>query len=311
MPKHALVTGGGGFIGSHLVDALIARGDKVTILDDFSTGSRSFVPEQAELIEADLATPQARKHIAGQKFDLVFHLAAQKSVGASVIDPLHDARINLIGLLQLMEGLRDAGSKAPVIFASSGGTVYGDPEIIPTSEAAPTIPTNPYGVAKLSSEHYLEYYRKIHGIPYAAMRLANVYGPRQDPKGEAGVIAIFAERALRGDSLVINGDGKQTRDFVFVADVVAAFLTAEKKATQGLACNIGTGIETSINQIAELVVQAAKSSSTIKYEDPKPGEPRRSALNANLAAKELGFTPAVTLEQGIKQTVDSFAKSLV
>jgi UDP-glucose 4-epimerase len=310
MPKSTtIVTGGAGFIGSHLVDALLAKGHAVVVLDDLSTGKREQVPTGARLIEIDLADAETPKIVSELSAGLVFHLAAQKSVRTSVDNPALDARINIQGLLNLMEGLRASANKPQVVFTSTGGAIYGDGVAIPTPEDALAKPISPYGVAKLSSEHYLDYYQQIHGIQYAAMRLANVYGPRQDPKGEAGVVAIFSNRALDNKALTINGAGTQTRDYVFVGDVVDALVRAAEKKAQG-AFNVGTSIETDVNTLAATVVAIAKSSSQLEHIAAKPGEQQRSALDISKAKKVLGFSPSTDLAAGVRQTVEWFRESL-
>jgi len=312
--RTVLVTGGAGFIGSHLVDALVTQGEHVVVLDDLSTGKESNIAGHlasgaVELIKLDLSTAQVRSFVADLAPALVYHLAAQKSVGLSVADPLQDERINITGLLQLLEGLRAAndrtGTAAKVVFASSGGTVYSPSAALPTKEDAVTNPASPYGVSKLASEKYLGVYEREHGLLWTALRLANVYGPRQDPKGEAGVVAIFAERALRGEPLRINGDGKQTRDYVFVGDVVRAMVAAADQA-DGRCVNVGTGVQNDVLTIAQTVLAAASSSAKIEHAPPRAGEPRESCLDISLAADALSWKPTVDLKTGITQTVDSF-----
>lgn len=312
--RKVLVTGGAGFIGSHIVDALVARGEHVVVLDDLSTGkveniSAHLDSGRIELAKMDLATGIAQSFVADLAPDLVFHLAAQKSVGLSVADPLEDARININGLLRLLEGLREAkqrtGFAAKVVFASSGGTVYSPEAALPTHETAATDPVSPYGVAKLASEKYLGVYGRQHGLRWTALRLANVYGPRQDPKGEAGVVAIFAERALRGEPLRINGDGKQTRDYVFVEDVARAFLAASEEA-DAQCINIGTGAETNVTQVAETMLRAANSMSVVVHGPARAGEQRRSCLDASLSARLIAWYADTELGAGITRTVESF-----
>ncbi|NNF28276.1 MAG: NAD-dependent epimerase/dehydratase family protein, partial [Gemmatimonadetes bacterium] len=219
--RKVLVTGGAGFIASHVAEAYLARGDRVFIVDDLSSGRMENVPEAAEFVEMDVADPALGDLIRQEKFDLINHHAAQIDVRVSVADPAKDARINVMGLINLVEAAREAGTRR-VVFVSSGGVVYGEPEEVPTPEGAPKLPLSPYGVSKLTGEYYLHYYKVIQGLEYVALRYSNVYGPRQDPHGEAGVVAIFSTKLLDGEPLAIYGDGEQTRDYVFVRDVVSA-----------------------------------------------------------------------------------------
>ena len=219
--RKVLVTGGAGFIGSHVAEAYLAQGNQLWVVDNLSTGKRENVPSQATFVEMDIRDEGIRELFREVEFDLVNHHAAQIDVRVSVADPSYDAQVNLLGLLNLLEGAREVGT-GRFVFVSSGGVVYGEPEIRPTPEEAPKLPLSPYGVSKLSGEFYLNYYREIHGLEYAALRYANVFGPRQDPHGEAGVVAIFCKRLLGPSSLTIYGDGEQTRDYVFVKDIVEA-----------------------------------------------------------------------------------------
>src|SRR5947199_6536065 len=252
MPRKVLVTGGAGFIGSHVVDAYLAAGDDVTVLDDLSTGKREQVPPGARFVQADVRSPAARELLAKGDFTLLNHHAAQMDVRRSVADPLFDAEVNVLGFLNLLEGAR-LGDVQRVVFASSGGTVYGETARLPVVESAPKLPASPYGTAKLASEYYLATYFQLYGLETVALRYSNVYGPRQNPHGEAGVVALFTPRVLAGESLVVYGDGEQTRDMVYVTDVAAANLAASDCALplpidglDGWAYNIGTGVETSV-----------------------------------------------------------------
>ena len=245
-----LVTGGAGFIGSHVVDAYVQAGHDVLVVDNLSTGKRENLPVQARFVEADIQDPAVRQLIVLEKIEIVSHHAAQMDVRRSVADPLYDARVNILGMLNVLEGAREAHVKK-FIFASSGGAIYGEQEAFPAAEEHPTAPISPYGVSKRAGEHYLYFYRVEYGLPSIALRYANIYGPRQDPHGEAGVVAIFTQRLLAGEQPVINGDGKQTRDYVFVGDVAQANLAALQVDYDG-PLNIGTGSETTVNQLFTL-----------------------------------------------------------
>jgi len=299
-----LVTGGAGFIGSHVVDAYVAAGHDVIVVDDCSTGKQKNRNPRARFIQADIQDPAVRRLIVKEQIEVLNHHAAQMDVRRSVADPLFDARINLLGLLNILEGAREAGVKK-VIFASSGGTVYGEQEAFPASEEHPTRPISPYGVSKRAGEHYLYFYSVEYGIPYIALRYANVYGPRQDPHGEAGVVAIFTLRLLSGAQPLINGDGKQTRDYVFVRDVVQANLAALQVAYTG-PLNIGTGVEIDVNQLFAQLRALTNPSVPEVHGPAKPGEQRRSVLSWQRAAEVLGWRPETSLGDGLRQTVEYF-----
>jgi UDP-glucose 4-epimerase len=296
-----LVTGGAGFIGSHVVDALVGRGDEVTVLDDLSSGKREWVNEAARFVEADLR--EAPRLFDEIPFETVVHTAAQKNLRVSVEDPLHDAEVNVLGSLVLLEASRKAGSY--LVFTSTGGAMYPDGAPVPTSEETAPGPPSPYGVAKRSFELYLSAYAETHGVRSCSLRLANVYGPRQDPLGEAGVVAIFAEKLLAGEAPRIFGDGEQTRDYVYVADVVSSVLAAAEKRASGI-YNIGTGVETSVNRLTALLLELTGSSLQPQHVDAVAGELRRSSLDASLAARDLGWSPATSLEDGFRRTVEWF-----
>ncbi|HXF95514.1 MAG TPA: NAD-dependent epimerase/dehydratase family protein [Gemmatimonadales bacterium] len=308
MTRRVLVTGGAGFIGSHVADAHLAAGDEVTVLDDLSSGRRGNVPAGARFVEADVRSPEARSLLARGGFTILNHHAAQMDVRRSVEDPLFDASVNLLGLLNLLEGAR-AGGVRRVVFASSGGTVYGETEALPLAETDPKFPASPYGTAKLASEYYLATFSQLYGIETVALRYSNVYGPRQSPHGEAGVVAIFGKRLLADEPLVIYGDGEQTRDLVFVADVAEANLAAAGQplpAFSGLddrAYNIGTGVETTVNQLATLLSRAAGRTPPVRHAPPRPGELRRNALRVEKAARELGWRPRTPLVRGLELTL--------
>lgn len=301
-----LVTGGAGFIGSHLVDALIARGHRVTVLDNLSASVSARVHPRAKFIRMDLRNPRLAVTVRRLRPEFVFHFAAQIDPRLSLIDPEFDADVNIVGSIRLLEAVCKAKVKR-FIFSSSGGAIYGGATKLPTPEEHPAHPFSPYGVSKLAFEQYLYCYGHVYGLSYAALRYANVYGPRQGAKGEAGVIAIFIKKMLRGEQPIVYGDGKQTRDFVYVDDVVRANLLALKSGVRGV-FNIGTGKETSINQIF-LKLRALTGAQVVKKHGPaKLGEERRSILDARKAGRELGWKPQVSLEQGLRKTVAWFHK---
>ena len=301
-----LVTGGAGFIGSTLVDRLLAEDHEVDVIDDLSTGSmanlaaaRAEGGKRVRFHQADIRAEEVVDVISRTRPDVVFHLAAQADVRVSVARPVFDAQVNIIGSLNVLEGAR-LGGASKVVFASSGGTIYGapPPEALPVKESQPQTPVSPYGVAKKVVGDYLRAYRELHDLEFTALALANVYGPRQDPHGEAGVVAIFADRLLGGDGCVIFGDGEQTRDFVFVDDVVDAFARAAERAG-GLLLNIGTGVETSVNELYEVMARAAGRAEPPQYEAARPGELARSSLDPSKASIHLGWKPWTSLEDGL------------
>src|SRR5262245_49233418 len=300
-----VVTGGAGFIASHIVDAYLERGHEVHIFDDFSTGQRANVNPRATLHIVDIADAKAAELIAQIQPDAMSHHAAQMDVRHSVADPTFDARVNIIGFINLLEACINAGVKK-VLFASSGGAVYGEQDVFPAPESHATQPASPYGVSKRTGELYLSYYRQAYGLPYIALRYANVYGPRQSPHGEAGVVAIFAASLCAGKTPVINGDGKQTRDYVYVGDVVAANLAALESDYVG-AINIGTGVETDVVAIFQHLCQALGCQATARHGPAKAGEQRRSCLDNQHAGKVLGWQPKVVLADGLRRTADYFS----
>jgi UDP-glucose 4-epimerase len=310
--RKVLLTGGAGFIGGHVAEAYVARGDRVWILDDLSTGKLSNVPVGVELVEmgvADEGLDDLFRKTGG--FDVVNHHAAQIDVRISVADPRRDARTNVDGLLNLLECAR-RHAVGRVVFVSSGGVVYGEPEDRPTPETAPKMPLSPYGCSKLAGEYYLHYYHRVHGLDYVALRYGNVYGPRQDPHGEAGVVAIFSNRILAGHALTIYGDGEQTRDYVFVGDVVAANLLLTDAALPAAtrpddrAFNIGTGKEASVVELASELMQAAGSEVEVRHAEERVGELRHSCLDITRAAS-IGWTPATTIGDGLTRTYNYIA----
>ena len=311
MSRNVLVTGGAGFIGSHVADAFLERGDRVWIVDNLSSGRESNIPEAAEFHRMDISDPDLGRLFDEVEFDVVSHHAAQIDVRVSVADPRKDARINIDGLLNVLENAKRHESR--VVFISSGGVVYGEPEVRPTPETAPKVPESPYGVTKLAGEQYLYYYARIHGLDYVALRYSNVYGPRQDPHGEAGVVAIFGRRVLGGQPLTVFGDGEQTRDYVFVGDVVTANLFAADvhldpvgTALDERAYNVGTGMETSVNDLARTMMAAAGRDVPLEHAAARPGELLHSSLD-NGKLKRGGWAPATELQEGLRKTLDYIA----
>lgn len=311
MTKKALVTGGAGFIGSTLVDRLLAEDWSVVVVDDLSTGSLANLADargsdgrRFSFHRFDVRSPGMREVLARAKPDVVFHLAAQIDVRVSVANPILDAEINILGSLNVLEGCLASGV-GKVVFASSGGTIYGLPDEIPTRESAPQIPESPYGVAKKVVGDYLHFYRESRGLESTALALANVYGPRQDPHGEAGVVAIFAGKLLRGETPVIFGDGAQTRDFVFVDDVVDAFVRASERGG-GLLLNIGTAAETSVVELYEAMARLVKHKGAPRHEAARIGELARSALDPARAEMHLGWKPWTSLDEGLSRTLSHF-----
>jgi UDP-glucose 4-epimerase len=309
MSQRVLVTGGAGFIGSHVVDAYLKRGDKVWIVDDLSSGRMSNVPAAATFVKMSInddGIERLFEEVGG--FDIVNHHAAQMDVRTSVENPRFDARINIDGFLNIIEAARKYQTRR-ILFVSSGGVVYGEPEHRPTPETAPKAPLSPYGVSKLTAEYYLNYYRCVHGLEYAALRYANVYGPRQNPHGEAGVVAIFASRLRTQKPFTIYGDGLQTRDYVMVEDVVSAnMLLSDAVLPIGgdldqRAFNVGTGKETSVVELAQTLMKVAGVKVDVHHAAERRGELRHSALDATRLAN-LGWSPKNDIGQGLKVTYD-------
>jgi UDP-glucose 4-epimerase len=302
----ALVTGGAGFIGSHIVDALIRRHIKVYVIDDLSTGSRKNLNPNATFYKMSVVEEAAAKLVARIKPDVIFHLAAQIDVRCSVDDPPRDARVNVMGTLNIAHAAAKVGVKK-FIFTSSGGAMYPDTLKPPYSEKTPEGPLSPYAIAKRSAEMYLDFEHRVHGMKTVVLRLANAYGPRQALRGGyAGVISVFARQLLAGEKAVINGTGKQTRDYVYVSDIVQAHMLAMEKSVTGT-FNIGTGIETSVNTLFRHVNKLTGSKQREVHGPACKGEVMRSALDARKARRELGWTPKVTLEEGLKKTVAWFS----
>ena len=314
MAKRVLVTGGAGFIGSHVSDLFLSRGWSVEILDDFSSGKRQNVPGQAKVHELDIRSPEAARVVREGAYDVVIHLAAQMDVRKSVADPVHDAGVNIVGTLNIAEAIRASARKAPrLVFSSTGGVLYGDFVTPPNLETFPKDPESPYAIAKLSVEYYLAYYLRVHGLDTVALRYGNVYGPRQDPHGEAGVVAIFCGRILEGKALTVFGDGTQTRDYVYVGDVAAATFAAAtgtlppagKLDARGF--NIGTGIGTSVLQIANGLMAAAGTKVPLEFAPPRAGEQMHSFIDVGKAKQLLGWAPATNLDAGLRHTFEWFA----
>lgn len=298
------VTGGAGFIGSHVAEALVAAGHQVVIVDDLSSGRKENVPEGAELAVLDIRSEEAGRLLVERGVEVLVHHAAQMDVRRSVEDPVFDAEVNIVGLLKLLEAAR-GGSLIQVVFASTGGAIYGEQDFSPANESHPVRPVSPYGVAKLACERYLFYYHVQYGLDVTCLRYANVYGPRQNPHGEAGVVAIFARRILDGVQPVIHGDGLQTRDYVYVDDVVKANLAAIGRP--GFATfNVGTGIETDVNILFTHIAVSLGYSAEAAHGPAQPGEQRRSCISSRLLQKELGIKVETPLSEGIPATVHWF-----
>lgn len=312
MSRRVLVTGGAGFIASHVADLYIEDGWEVTVLDDLSTGRRKNVPAAAEFVECGVNDTRARKLLEEGGFTVLNHHAAQMDVRVSVTDPLFDERVNIAGLINLLEGARRGGVRR-VVFASSGGVVYGEGDALPHREKALKLPVSPYGVSKLASEYYLAMYAQLHGLEVVPLRYANVYGPRQNPHGEAGVVAIFCSRILRQEPLTVYGDGTQTRDYVFVGDVARANLAATTgplgrlRSIDDVAFNVGTGVETSVVELARTILNAAGANVPIEHVDARPGELQRSAVDPGKLAAQWSWRPEVGLAEGLQRTYDWIA----
>jgi UDP-glucose 4-epimerase len=304
MPK-SLVTGGAGFIGSHVIDVLIEKGHDIVIIDNLSTGDKNNIHPKAKFYEIDIRDPKLSEIFTAEKPDYVFHMAAQIDVRKSVAEPIMDAEINILGSLNVLENAAQSGVKK-VVFASTGGAIYGEAEIFPTPEGHYEKPLSPYGIHKLAVEKSLFFYKKVKYLDYTILRLSNVYGPRQNSRGEAGVIAIFIDKLLRGEQPVINGSGEQTRDYVFVKDVAIAFVLALENDSEFDKFNISTGVETDVNQIFDKIVSAMKIDTSRKHEAAKGGEQQRSCLDNRLAIDALKWKPEYDIDRGIIETVEWF-----
>ncbi len=305
-----LVTGGAGFIGSHVADLLIKQGHTVEVLDNLSSGFRENVPPSTKLHIMDVQSPEASALIREKRYTALVHHAAQMDVRRSVSDPAFDVQVNILGLINLMEAGRKSGLRK-VVFASTGGAIYGEPEAGPQSEIHPQQPLSPYGISKLTSEKLLHFYYREYGIPYVALRYGNVYGPRQNSHGEAGVIAIFSERLLANQPTIIHGDGLQTRDYVYVDDVARANLAALNFDESPTAFNIGTGVETDVVTLHRKLQEALGIHRAARHGPGKPGEQRRSVLDCTKADDGLFWKPEVSLHEGIQRTADWFASQKV
>jgi UDP-glucose 4-epimerase len=302
-----LVTGGAGFIGSHIVDALVDRGHGVLVIDNLVRGKRENVNPAAELVELDVRDERAAELVRGFGPEVIFHHAAQMDVRKSVADPMYDADVNILGIINLMEAATDAGTRQ-VVFASSGGAIYGEAGQVPTPETAPLNPESPYGVSKLCSELYLGYYGRGKGMSCVSLRYANVYGPRQDPYGEGGVVAIFTSRLLAAEPCCVFGDGEQTRDYTHVHDVVAANLAAMEAApAEPVSLNIGTGQETTVNELYAELSGITGGRSELRPEPAREGELLRSALDGRRAREVLGWEPQIPLRDGLREYVKYMA----
>jgi UDP-glucose 4-epimerase len=300
------VTGGAGFIGSHIVDRLILEGDEVVIVDNLSTGKERNINKGAKFYKLDILHSKLEKIIKKEKPDVISHHAAQMDVRRSVEDPLFDAQVNILGFIHLLEYAVKYGTRH-VVFASSGGAVYGEQTQFPAPETHLTAPVSPYGISKLAGEKYLYYYKQNSGLDYTALRYANVYGPRQDPFGEAGVVAIFTQKMLRNEQAVINGNGMQTRDYVFVEDVVEANMMAiRSKPVQTDTFNVGTGVETSVNQLYKILQSLTDSPLKEIHGPVKRGEQIRSVLDYSRIHKMMDWEPKISLKAGLEKTVNYF-----
>ncbi|HSF11080.1 MAG TPA: NAD-dependent epimerase/dehydratase family protein [Nitrospirales bacterium] len=304
MSTKILVTGGAGFIGSHLVDRLIQEGNEVIVVDNLSTGKRKNVNKKAQFYKMDIQSKRIERVFRNERPLIVVHLAAQMSVRHSTDDPGFDAQVNILGTINVLEHAVKQGVRK-VTFASSGGVVYGEQEIFPAAESHRTEPLSPYGISKLAGEKYLAYYANATGLRYVALRFANVYGPRQDSEGEAGVVAIFSKQMLDGGQPIVNGTGKQTRDFIYVDDAVEAILVTLGEDVQGI-FNVGTGQETTINECYGIIKSLTKCQCKELYGAAKKGEQFRSVLDVTKLREVFGWDPQVTLQEGLTRTVDFF-----
>lgn len=304
-----LVTGGAGFIGSWVADSYIEKGNDVLVLDNLSSGIKDNVPEKADFVEGDITDKSLVDEVISEfKPDVINHHAAQIDVRKSVENPMFDAEVNIIGSLNLLQAGVDYSIKK-FIFASTGGAIYGEPEDIPADESTPPMPISAYGTSKYAVEKYLEFYNHIHGLDYVALRYANVYGPRQNPHGEAGVIAIFCSRILLGEECLVFGDGTQTRDYVYAGDVARANILAldAKKGSY----NIGTSIETSVNDLIDSLKKSSGRDFTVTYMKARPGEVQSISLDVKLAERALEWKPKTTLSEGIGNTWEFFQETTV
>jgi UDP-glucose 4-epimerase len=303
-----LVTGGAGFIGSHIVDRLAQEGHDVVVVDNLSTGKRRNLNRAARFYKTDIQSWRLERVFRNERPNVVMHLAAQMDVRKSVEDPVFDAQVNVLGTLNILRQTVKHGVRK-VVFSSSGGAIYGEQDVFPAPESHATKPLSPYGLSKLCGEQYLSYYERVGGVQVVNLRYANVYGPRQDPEGEAGVVAIFIQKLLNNEQPVINGNGRQTRDFVFVEDVVEANLAVMGQETAGT-YNVGTGVETSINDLFRILVQHTGSTCKELHGPAKKGEQARSVIDASKLRHELSWEPKMSLSDGLKRTVEYFKERM-
>jgi UDP-glucose 4-epimerase len=304
MSTKVLVTGGAGFIGSHLVDRLIQEGNQVIVVDNLSTGKRKNVNKKSQFYKMDIQSKRIERVFRNERPLIVVHLAAQMNVRHSTEDPGFDAQVNILGTINILEHAVKHGVRK-VTFASSGGAIYGEQEVFPASESHRTDPLSPYGISKLAGEKYLAYYASSTGLRYVALRFGNVYGPRQDSEGEAGVVAIFSKQMLNGGQPIVNGTGKQTRDFVYVDDVVEAIMVTLDEDIQGI-FNVGTGQETTVNECYGIIKELTKSQCKDLYGAAKKGEQFRSVLDVTKIREKFGWDPQVSLQEGLNRTVEFF-----
>jgi UDP-glucose 4-epimerase len=303
-----LVTGGAGFIGSHLVDRLVQEGHEVVVVDNLSTGKRRNLNRAARFFKLDIQSWRLERVFRNERPNIVMHLAAQMNVRKSVEDPVFDAQVNVLGTLNVLQQAIKHGVRK-VVFSSSGGAIYGEQEIYPAPESHITRPLSPYGISKLCGEQYLSYYQRVSGLQVVSLRYANVYGPRQDPDGEAGVVAIFIQKLLNNEQAIVNGNGRQTRDFVYVEDIVEANLAVMGQETQGT-YNVGTGEETSINDLLRIIVGRTNSTCKEVHGPAKTGEQVRSVIDSVKLRQELSWEPRTELSEGLKRTVDYFREHM-
>lgn len=303
-----LVTGGAGFIGSHIVDRLVLEGHEVVVVDNLSTGKRKNLNRAARFYKTDIQGWRLERIFRNERPNVVMHLAAQMDVRKSVEDPMFDAQVNVLGTLNVLQQAVKHGVRK-VVFSSSGGAIYGEQEVYPAPETHVTLPLSPYGLSKLCGEQYLSYYQRASGLQMVNLRYANVYGPRQDPHGEAGVVAIFIQKLLNNEQAIINGNGRQTRDFVYVEDVVEANLAVMGQETQGT-YNVGTGQETSVNDLFRILLEHTGSMCKEVHGPAKKGEQARSVIDSGKLRRELSWEPKTNLRDGLKRTVEFFRERM-